>query len=474
MRRKLWQTLSSIKTGVVLLIVVVIFSAAGTLILQRPMTENDDMQRAYSPGALRFLDAVGLTDVFHTWWFLTLLVLVSASIIAASIDRFPNSWRFVARPYRVPEPTFRRMLENQREFAIASPEAGLALAERAFSKIGLKPERVKNESGVSLFAQRNVASNFAVYIVHASLLLIFVGGIVDAIYGWRGSMQLTQGQTSATIEQRDGKVRNLGFALRCESAGQQNYADGTPKRWWSKLTVLEQGREVANKEIAVNDPLVYRGVRFYQSSYGHTGTVEKLVLGAIPLGNGEAKEIALAPGQAAAIDSDTTVRLAEFIPDYVVRDGQIYTRSEQVQNPAVHLVVESKSSGRKVNYWMPDIQGFAENGSSPYNFEARNLEMAYFTGLQVSHEPGQWAVWAGVLLMGLGLAAVFYLVHQRFWAMATFTRRGDCVLWVGGAANKNKDAFEERFRALVAEVETELKLQPKAREDSREELMVRA
>ncbi len=40
---KLCQTLSSIKTGVILLILVVIVSAAGTIILQRPVTETDEM-----------------------------------------------------------------------------------------------------------------------------------------------------------------------------------------------------------------------------------------------------------------------------------------------------------------------------------------------------------------------------------------------------------------------------------------------
>ena len=83
--RKSWQTLSSIKTGVVLIILVVIFSAAGTVILQRPMTEPDDMARAYSPAMLRFLDATGLTDVFHARWFVALMILVSLSIIAASV-----------------------------------------------------------------------------------------------------------------------------------------------------------------------------------------------------------------------------------------------------------------------------------------------------------------------------------------------------------------------------------------------------
>ena len=84
--RKIWQTLSSVKTGVVLIILVVIFSAAGTVILQRPITEADDMQRAYSPAMLRFLDATGLTDVFHARWFVALMILVSLSIIAASVE----------------------------------------------------------------------------------------------------------------------------------------------------------------------------------------------------------------------------------------------------------------------------------------------------------------------------------------------------------------------------------------------------
>ncbi len=111
--RKTWQTASLIKTGVVLLILVVILAAAGTVILQRPMTEPDDMQRAYSPQVLHLLDATGLSDVFHAWWFIGLMILVSLSIIAASIDRFPNAWRFYSRPYKYPDPSFRRALHPQ-------------------------------------------------------------------------------------------------------------------------------------------------------------------------------------------------------------------------------------------------------------------------------------------------------------------------------------------------------------------------
>src|SRR5208283_5916443 len=123
--RKTWQTAASIKTGVVLLILVVILAAAGTVILQRPMTEPEDMQRAYSPQALRLLDATGLTDVFHAWWFIGLMLLVSLSIVAASIDRFPNAWRFYSRPYKYPDSSFRRALYPQKSLPISDEESGL-------------------------------------------------------------------------------------------------------------------------------------------------------------------------------------------------------------------------------------------------------------------------------------------------------------------------------------------------------------
>lgn len=470
-KRKLWQTFSSVKTGVVLLITVVIIAAAGTLILQRPVTEADEMQRAYSPHTLRLLDAAGLTDIFHTWWFLLLLGLVSVSIVAASIERFPKAWRFVARPYKITDEHFRRALPLQRQIPIEDGETGLAAAEQALRHRGWKAEWAGERA---LFAERNLVAEFAVYMVHASLLLIFLGGIVDGIYGWQGFLSLTGGQQSAQIALHNGNKRDLPYAIRCDGAGQENYPDGAPKRWWSQLAVIENGREVLRKEIVVNDPLVYRGVRFYQASFGSTDKVEKLIVGASRRGGQEpAREMALAPGQPAPLDGDATVRLAEFIPDYVIRDGQVYTRSRDVVNPAVHLIVDSKKSGKAVNFWIPALAGFAENAQSPYQFEPRDLKLGYFTGLQVSHEPGQWAVWAGVVLMGIGLAAVFYLAHARIWVAILRNQRGELSLWIGGSANRNKDAFEERFGKLVEEIQSEVK-RSESRVRARETSMVGA
>jgi len=459
--RKIWQTLGAIKTGVVLLILVVIVSAAGTVILQRPATDADEMQRAYSPQVLRLLDGIGLTDVFHASWFVLLLTLVSLSIIAASVQRFPNAWRFFSRPYKSPDESFRKALPTHALIPIKDEEPALSIVESVFQKAGFRPERIVRENSFSLFGERSRFSELAVYIVHASLLLFFLGGIVDALYGWRAFVMLTRGQQSSQVQTQNGSKRNLPFAIRCDGAGQENYTDGTPKRWWSDLAIVEHGGTIVSKQIVVNDPLVYHGIRFYQASYGKTGKIDKLVLTATPRDGRAPRDITIGPAEELSLDPDTTVRLAEFIPDYVVRDGQIYARSSELESPAAHLVVDSKKSGQAVNFWLPPIPGFEQNANSPYTFEGKDIQMAYFTGLEVSHEPGQWSVWAGVLVMGFGLAMVFYFVHARVWAVPVRDSRGQLTLWIGGTANKNKDVFEQRFRKLVEQIESELKASSK-------------
>jgi len=338
-------------------------------------------------------------------------------------------------------------------------------AQRALHEMGFKPERVvrTDKDNFGIFAERHRISELAVYIVHASLLLIFFGTVVDGLWGWRGFLSLNEGQTSNVVEINNGTKRTLPFAIRCDTAGQENYQDGTPKKWWSKLAVVQDGRDVQTKEIVVNDPLLYNGVRFYQSSYGQSGKVNKLLLVATPSdGSGQKQELGLTVNDSVALDRDTTVRFAEFFPDFAVRDGQVYKKSNYLENPAAHLVVTSKKAGKDFDVWFPAMEEVADNSKAPYQFQATDLKMGHFTGLQVSHEPGQWPVWSGVVLLGVGLAFVFYVVHMRFWAVPVCDpKTGKCSLWIGGSANRNRDAFEERFSELVTSIEKELKLSPR-------------
>jgi cytochrome c biogenesis protein len=465
---KLLRALSSIRTGVILLIVVVIASAIGTIVLQRPTTEPDQIERAYSPQTLLWLDRLGLTDVFHSWWFATLLALVATSIILVSIDRFPRAWRVLTRPYKSTDSHFRAVLPVQEKIAVADGAAALEVADRAFRKSSLRPERIGEGKDVSLYAERNRISVLAVYVIHASLLLIFVGGIIDAIYGYKGFVVMTKGQSISKIELSNKKIKKLPFTLRFDTGARENYSDGSPKQWWSQVTVLENGKEVAHKKIEVNEPLVRDGIRFFQSSFGMSDQIDTLKLTATTISKtAEEKDITLHGKDPAQLDAERQIQLVKFIPDYVERDGEIYARSNDPNNPAFELTVTKAGMPPETIWIFPSQPGDPRSVNGPYQFGFKGGELAPFTGLQVSHEPGQWAVWGGCVLMGFGLVLAFYCVHRRYWATIVEDPKLGTALWIGTQADKNREHYAEEFQTIVKDIRDELHLQASVNREER-------
>jgi cytochrome c biogenesis protein len=460
---KFYKTLASIRTGVILLIIVVLFSAAGTFVMQRPTSEPGQLERAYSPSTLALLDRIGLTDVFHSWWFLSLLALVSLSIIFASLERWPNAWRFYARPYRRPEPHFRAALAHRTSIPIRNADEGIEAAERAFRKLRLPTERISGTEGVSLYSEKHRFAVLAVYVIHASLLFIFLGGIVDGLMGYRGFMSIDEGQTTNQFSVRTAMgefPRTLPFSIRCDEARQENYKDaekrdtGMPKKYWSKLDVIENGQVTRTKQIIVNDPLVYHGIRLFQASMGQSGTLRSATL-EVKDADGKSQVINIKPGMTAPLGPDTSITLAKFVPDFYIQDNEVYNKSESPNNPALGFVV-TKARQKHQAWIFPANSMTADVPALSMKLTLTGGDLANFTGLEVSYEPGQWAVWTGCLLMGIGLVIAFYIIHMRFWAIAVHDEKQGLVLWVGGAFNKNKERFEDKYKALVAAIEREI------------------
>jgi cytochrome c biogenesis protein len=256
-----------------------------------------------------------------------------------------------------------------------------------------------------------------------------------------------------------GARHHLDFSLRCDAAGMDAYPDGSPRQYWSQLTVLEHDREVARKKITVNDPLTYRGVRFFQASYSPTGSPRKLVMEASWEENGVGKHqtFTMAPGFPAPLDSQgSTVELADFIPDYVLQGNQITSRSDQPRNPAIHLQV-TRLGGQATNAWIlaksPELKPPNDTG---INFRFVSVEMDAMTGLQVAREPGQWLIWPACLLLTTGLMMALYLSHIRIWGVVTADRKGQPVLLLGGQPSKYRENFERKFHELTDAVEASL------------------
>lgn len=463
--QKLVNTFSSVRTGIVLFFLLGVTSILGTLIVQRPMAKPGEIEKLYSPETIRLFDFFGLFDLFHTWWFAALLAVLGLNIVLASLDRLPRAWRYVTHPYRVPDEHFVRNLPIQASVPLAGTDEPRALHRvgAVLARRGYKPIVTRTEHGAVLFAEKHRYARLAAYVVHASLLIIVSGAVVDSIWGYRAFVTLGEGHATnqvALLGTEQPQV--LPFTLRCEKAGVEKYPDGTPKRYWSRLTVLEGGRESLRKEIEVNDPLTYKGIRFYQASYGQSGEVSALKLRAARKdGKGAPQSFLLRPNQTVRLDQETSVSLLAFLPDFVIQGSQIFSRSDELNNPGIKLAVKQASG--EVPVWLfPKYPQFKHPDSSPYEFTVEDIQMGYFTGLQVAKQPGQTAIWIGCVLLAVGLMLALYFAHVRYWALVRTSQQGRRELWMGGSTSKNKGEFIERFQELVRETRTALQAEARA------------
>ena len=112
-------------------------------------------------------------------------------------------------------------------------------------------------------------------ITHLSILIILIGGIAGSLFGFRGFVNILEGETVDQIylKVKDGEVpKPIGFSVRCDDFKITYYDLPRPekhvKEYTSILTILENGKEVLRKSIEVNHPLHYKGLAFYQASYG--------------------------------------------------------------------------------------------------------------------------------------------------------------------------------------------------------------
>ncbi len=456
------QFFCSVKCGLTLLGLVGAAVVLGTVILQRPMAEEGQIEKVYAPQTIRLLDFFGLFDVFHAWWFILLLGLLGASIAMVSLERFPQAWRFFSRPHVLADEWFVRNQPVRREIPIGSRSAqdALSVAAEKFRNLGLRPRPEALAKG-TLYVERHRIARLAPYVVHLSLLIIFAGGIVDGIWGFRGFLRLGPGMKSQQLEplSPNSPPRRLPFTVRCDGAGMEKYADGSPRQYWSRLVIEDNGREVLQKQIFVNEPLTYKGIRFFQSSYGSTGEPSKLVIEASWPGKERTPQtVTLQPGEQVSLgDTGVKIELASFVPDFVLRGNELDTRSNDPNNPAVQLHV-SEPGGRRFAVWFfPKFPQMNFPGDFPITFQLRDVEMGYFTGLQVAKQPGKWLIWGGCLLLSCGLVLALYMVHIRIWGVVGKDVRGRPVLLLGGQPSKYRESFEARFNHLAEGLEESLR-----------------
>ena len=485
---KVWKFFSSVKLAVVLLIILAIVSVIGTVIQQNQPTEQ--YLKEYSQATVNVLEAIGLFDMYHTWWFVLLLFFLTANLTICTLDRFPKTLQIIKAPLKPLEDEMLKALPFKKEITF---KGGMDKAEARASKVLTSRRyrlRVSGGPGVQhLYTQKGVYSRLGVYITHLSIILIFTGALIGVFFGFKAFLNLPEGEASrvaylrnepmwdkimASIGISESRVvvdprstvpaMPLGFYVRCDNFDVDYYTGamgptGMPSEYHSTLSVFDlKGRPILQKRIRVSDPLTFHGITFYQSSYGPLpGVRGKVILNIRPkntLSSGET--VVIDPGTEKFVNSiDRTIRPVGIAP-FALRDpstGEVmfrHTENNEMVNPAVELEVYK---GRKMLYKTTVLKMDPGQPFMPedYTITYAGYWGARYTGLQVTKDPGVWVVYTGFILLCVGPVIAFFGSHRKLWVRIQ-DRKGHALITVAGSSSRNRLAFEREVNKIAEEV----------------------
>ncbi len=444
--QSVWDFFCSLKLTLFLLISLALTSIIGTILPQLPLPPEYIAET--SKTQLELFTKLGFYDMYHSWWFMGLLCIFSTNLISCSIKRLPHVFKFISEPTLVLGESTRKSFSQKKEITFSAPleKAKEHLAE-FLGKEFSTPVITEHNGELHLFSQKSAWCRLGVYVVHSSILVIFVGAIIGLLLGFKGYVNIPEGQSVSKITSRAGNEIELGYSLRLEQFTVEKYKTGAPKEFKSILTVLENGKPVpdyTNARVIVNDPLTYKGITFYQSSYGQATEGSEHFFSATPRG-GTTEKFTITEGGGATFKDGTTFKLLESSQD-------VSQFMPGFSGPAARVEVTFKGKSPQTfvvlkNY--PELN--AQRGDDiTFGYDGTNARM--YTGLQVAKDPGVEIVWLGCTLMVVGLYIAFFMSHKRIWVVLT---KGQARMY--GNASKNQAAFGIQFDEL-AEKLTNLKI----------------
>ncbi|MCX5870770.1 MAG: cytochrome c biogenesis protein ResB [Deltaproteobacteria bacterium] len=431
-KNPIWDFFASVKLALFTLFFLSTTSIIGTIIPQKETTQW--YIDRYGEATANLFQILSITpDMYSSVWFLCLLGLLCLNLIVCSLDRFPGVWRQIkADNLNTPLNRLEKM-EPQCRWQLSNPPESSTMALKiALKTNGWKAEERKLDNAFLLFAQRGAMTRTGVYIVHASILVIFAGAIIGSVLGFKGSIMLPETKTSdKAYAFGTNSPIDLGFTVRCDRFNIEFYDNGMPKSYRSQLAILENGKVVKEKAIVVNDPLSYKGITFYQSSY------EAYPEFSITITNKKTglSETAIIPYQQQRSLDKSGLRFGIINAE---AQGKVVSKMK---------IWMSDDKGEPSLFWLND--GEQVTVERPQNNFTVSAKQMYGTGLQVGKDPGVWTVYTGCALMILGLIVAFFMSHQRIWLYICEETDGKSSILMAGNANKNKAGFEKTFQALT-------------------------
>jgi len=435
---------SSVKLAIILLIIITLASTVGTLIPQQRTTA--EYAARYGQLADLFI-RLQFANLYHSTWFITLLILFSLNILICTLTRLFPKMRRAFRPNLEFENKTLHILKIKEKFKKNwTLDRTKEELKKEFSNGHYRIKTRDKESRTSVLARKKTLGLFGSDTVHLGLLIILLGGIVSGFGGFRTNFEISEGQIFP--------IPKADFKLRLDQFKTEFYPNGAVRDWKSTLTVIENEKEMLTKIIEVNHPLSYKGYIFYQSSYGWDWKNPKVeILAKKNTDPSFLKKLELSLGEKIELNGENLeVSFLHFVPDFVINEkNQVTTRSLEPNNPAAFI--EGWQGEEQIfSGWIfakfPDFAQMHSSKETDLKFELKDINADQYSGIQMAKDPGVNIIWLGCSILMIGLLLAFFWTPKEIKVLLEDSQ-GKTELLAGGIASKNKEAFESEFNSIM-------------------------
>jgi cytochrome c biogenesis protein len=484
-----WRTLRSMRTALVLLLLLAVAAVAGSLV---PQIGASDARIAamFRDHPLRadVYDKLGLFDVYGSWWFTLIYTLLLVSLAACLLPRT----RALLRNLRS-RPAPARELAGMRHYAersvVVTPDRAISDARRVLRR---RLFRVAGTNGGSpaLAADKGLAREAGSLLFHWSFFLILVGIVWGKGTGFSGQAVIVEGQTwTEAAANYDGRLHegrffdghHTGVRIHVDDfTASYRIPSGVPRDFVTRAELSDAtGRHVRTVDIRVNHPAEIDGVKFYQFGYGWAPVIDVAKDGR-PIASGpvvctqSAAPKGVSPLQ---LPWSCVVKLPTLSPQVGIRfqlwpDSRalyafletgrampMLTRFAPVMTYTAYrgdLRAELVQSATVLDTtglreWQLGVIGAGQTKRLSPGLSISFPRLEQYTVLDVKRDRGLWIMFLAAVLILVGLLPALYTSRRKVWVTAEPNGSGS-VLKVGGFALQRSSQFEEEFAKLVEDL----------------------
>ena len=500
-----WRALTSMGTALVLLFLLALGAVPGALLPQRSLNESKVQQYlGQHPTLGPWLDRLQLFDVFSSFWFTAIYVLLFISLVGCLTPRILEHLRSL-RATPVPVPRNLSRLPKYAEATLAgSPEA---VAARISGQLRGWRQVTRTEGNVTeISAEKGYLREFGNIVFHFSLLGLLAAVAVGKIFGYEGNVIVIAnggpGFCSASPAAYDSfragnSVDGTGLypmCIRVNDFQAQYLPTGQATSFASNID-YQAGADLQtgtwkSYRLEVNHPLRVGGDRVYLQGHGYAPTFTVT----FPKGQQRTQTIQFQPDDPQSLLSSGTLRFDPpagmysaderrehqiaitglFAPTQQMDGTLLSSKFPAMEDPAVAIDIyrgdAGLDTGRPQSLFNLDHRLIEQTRLT--KLKRVNLNVGQearlddgtvvrfdgatpFVNLQVSHDPGQVWVLVSSMTMMAGLMVSLIVRRRRVWARITDAGPGTVSVELGGLARTDNSGWGGEFDKLSRRFLTE-------------------